>query len=129
MTPAKDILDRLDDVGVLGDFQGFVGREQPSPDEAVTIYDTTGTTPTQYDKKDERPACQVRVRAGSYDYPAAYEKIKEIRDYLATASFEISDYNYKTYIQNEPYFLEYDDNDRPIFTMNINIIREVIDNE
>ena len=129
MIPAENVKDRLIEKDILGGFRGFVGRKQPSPDEAVTIYDTTGTTPTQYDKKDERPACQVRVRAGSYDYPAAYKKIKEIRDYLATASFEISDYNYKTYIQSEPYFLEYDDKDRPIFTMNINIIREVIDNE
>jgi hypothetical protein len=56
------------------------GGEPPSPDTAITIYDTGGASPDTDEQDLLRPAFQVRVRAASY--PAAYAKQEAIRDLL-----------------------------------------------
>lgn len=57
------------------------------PDNAITLYDTSGTGPDTDDLNPVRVTLQVRVR--SRDYPTAYSKQIEIRNALIKAAFPI----------------------------------------
>lgn len=84
-SPAYDIALYLVSKGV-GAFGGnaqwaiSVSSEAADPSDVITLYDTGGTEPDTDELDLFLPTFQVRVRAA--DYTAAWNKQKQIRDFL-----------------------------------------------
>jgi len=133
MTVADDLVDLLTSrgVGVAGEnpsgWSLFVDKEPPSPDEAVTIYNTGGFEPNAKWLQDF-PTVQVRARGQKLNPTTVMAKILEIKDELLGISKRVI--NEDTYIGiwglSDIAFLKYDDEQRPIYVMNFRIVKEPI---
>lgn len=134
-SPAHDVAVYLADQGV-GTFGGNLGwsinvsREPDKPDRCVTLYDTGGAEAFA-EIKLFTPSFQVRVRAETGGYAAAYDKQAEIRDLLIDLQ------NTELGVSNETYYLGIwlegeiisvgrDDNDRHILTANYRAERQPV---
>lgn len=103
----------------------FVSKEPDTPDAAVTIYDGVGGPPDVQHRLDY-PGVQVRIRgARNNGYAAAYSLAEDIKLVLNGYAGKII--NSTTYVliraTTDILFLGYDDNDRPMFVINFDIIR------
>ncbi len=126
-SPAEDIKDVLESSAVgIGTFGTdlFVSKEPSEPDACTTIYDTPGQEPEAGYRYD-RPGVQVRVRGTAGGYQAAYAKIEDVKEALHGLGDET--WNGTRYVgiwaTGDPNFLGYDDNGRPIFTINFRVHR------
>lgn len=112
--------------GTAGGSTGWtirVSKEPTSPDDAITVYDTSGFVPDP-DNGVYHPSIQVRVRGNGY--AAAYAKAEEVRDILITpTSVDIGTTNYVNWWQQGSIeHIGYDDNDRALLVLNFNITRQ-----
>lgn len=128
-TPAKDTADYLVLSGVTEAFGGstdwsvYVGREPLLPANVVTVYDTGGPTGPLIDLR--RPSVQVRVR--SDDYEDGWVKANEILQTLVEPFEGVSVTDAKILmweLSSDITFIGRDDHDRPLFTVNFQILRD-----
>lgn len=129
MNPSSvDIKDMIEasDSGLILSFGTdlFIGSEPDKPDKCVTIYDMSGGTPARNFTL-LNPSIQVRVRGDEFGYLAAYALAESIRDFLHVKTLETI--NGAIYVgivaQGDIGLLKYDEQRRPIFTMNFEIWR------
>ena len=124
-----DIKDMLIDPSSLGLAFGTnlaIGKEQSSPDNFVTIFDTPGFPPDwTLDKVNDyyHSSCQILVRDNDYELGMAFAR--NIMVYLHGRVGEEWNGTLYTVIraQGEPSLLDWDQNNRPRFIINFNCQR------
>ena len=98
----------------------FIGQEPDIPDECITIYDRPGFAPENIIEVYDKPGFMVRIRGAKKDYSGAYNNAQDIKEYLHKMADETI--NATRYIgiwaEGDANFIGYDDNNRPIFTLN-----------
>lgn len=117
-------------VGTVGGASGWrvsISREATAPDTCVTVYDNGGSTPHPNWSLDELDI-QVQVRGDREGYRAAYDKVLEVRDVLLGRPTEnVNTTQYVGIIMRGDFnFIQYDDNERPVFTLNFIVWREPV---
>jgi len=120
----KDILEGTSSLGLTFATDLFVSEMPTTPDACVCIYDTGGEDP-EVNYTYERPHVQVRVRGDKGGYETAQELAQSIRDTLSgTADYTINGARYVgMWALGDVMFIEYDDNQRPEFTVNFRLHR------
>jgi len=102
----------------------FISVMPETPDACISIYDTPGYPPAANYVYDY-PAVQVRIRGAIWGYQDAWDKAKEVRDALHGLTNET--WNSTRYIQilceADIMFINYDDNNRPLLTVNFLVHR------
>jgi len=98
----------------------FIGQEPKTPNECVTIYDRPGFAPTPVAETYDQPGFMIRVRGNRNDYAGAYEIAQDIKAYLhKMASQSVGSTRYVQILaEGDSNFIGYDDNQRPVFTLN-----------
>ncbi len=125
--PSKDMKDILAGNSALAltvDTDLFYAEMPDTPDACVCIYDTPGF-PADPHQTYERPTVQVRIRGAKGGYDAAQLQGQAIRDLLNGLNEET--WNSARYIgiwaTGDVGFVYFDDNRRPVFTVNFRIHR------
>ena len=97
----------------------FIGHMPDSPDACVTIYDTGGTNP-QSGYEYHYPTVNIKVRGAVWDYTGAYSKAYSVYESLHDVTNETwnSTKYHGIWAMSDPFFLEYDEKMRPLFTIN-----------
>lgn len=127
--PSKGICDLLTAEGfVFGgstDWAMFIGQTVAEPDRCISVTDSGGRAPDPKWLLDY-PSVQIIVRGGPNDYEAAMNKVKQIKSILLGASSQVVNGDQWNHINlaGEPSLLGYDQNKRPEFVMNFNLIIE-----
>jgi hypothetical protein len=103
----------------------FIGSLFADPDRQVAFTDTSGQSPNPAWSLDY-PTFQVLVRGASREYLEAWTKAKEVKDVLlGIFSLTISGDRWDSVIMlGDIGFVHYDDNERPVFSMNFRCIIE-----
>jgi len=111
--------------GSTGDYSVFVGIRPNSPERAISIASFGGGSPNPKWLMDTVNA-QISVRAGIYEYQLASQKIQKIKDLLLGSTTQtIGGSKYVSFtMPNDVSFLQYDEDQRPIWRMDITCIRE-----
>ena len=127
-SPAVDIMEYLQSggVGTIGSSSGWSlnsSREPATPDTTVTLYDGVGSG-NDYEINLHSPSIQIRARGNNYR--VVYAKMDEIESYLlSTESFTVGSTRYVgAWNPGGIELIGYDENDRAIIVMNINLMRE-----
>jgi hypothetical protein len=108
----------------------FIGLMPDSPDDCIAIYEYAGSPPievlTDNDATLERPSVQVITRAGRNDYPTARTLIENARNSLTNITDStISGVRFLRVNQiSSINALGVDDNDRPRFSLSLQIVVE-----
>jgi hypothetical protein len=121
----KDILAGNSSLGLEYATNLFIASEPASPDECVTIYDTSGSMARALDADNKVYYSSIQVRVRNYDYEEAWDKVNDIREYLdANVGLKQGGTTYVSIrATSDPQFLERDENERFIFIINFEIIR------
>lgn len=127
-TPAHDTALFLAGLTGFGAFGGasswsvHVGREPLTPVNVVTCYDTGGAPGPLVDLR--TPTVQVRVRASNYD--AGWQKANEAYATLVQVTKQaVTDANILAWSPSgEVTYIGRDDKDRPLFTVNFEMLRD-----
>jgi hypothetical protein len=127
-SPSEDIKDMLlaeSDLALDFAKNLFIGKETPKPDNIVMIFDYSGRPPqiTMDNARYEYPSVQIRVRNNSY--PNGWDLANKI--YLSLHGRASETWNDSLYTvitcSSIPVFMEWDDNDRAHFIINVNLQR------
>lgn len=123
----KDILE-AGSIGTFGATSGWsirISREDGEPDQMITIYDTGGFESDPKNNIDQ-PTVQIRIRGNPQDYVNTRAKAMAIRALLhGPARQTVNGTVYVgIWLTGDIVFLRYDDNNRPIFTLNFRIVSE-----
>ena len=125
---AEDIKDMLVAVSALGltfATNLFIGKEEKTPRNCVTIFDTAGYAPDLglTNQGYERPSIQIRVRNG--DYTTGWNLIEEIKTSLHGRAQETWNGTLYSVIacSGGPAHLDWDDNGNARFIINFNLQR------
>jgi hypothetical protein len=120
----KDILAGTSSLALTFGTDLFVSQMPDTPDQCVAVYDTGGYD-QDADISYERPTVQVRVRGTKGGYVNAYSLTQNIRDTLhALANYTINGARYiAIWCQGDILSLGYDDNHRPLLSVNFLIHR------
>lgn len=115
-------------VGVFNATSGWsihIGREPVKPDTVMTIA-RTGGLPSNPAYLLDYPNIQVRVRGKASGYQAAEQKIRDIKDaLLGLPSQDLNGDRWVSITQlTDIVHIGFDDNDRPLFTVNLALIIE-----
>lgn len=108
----------------------FIGLMPSSPDACVALYEYAGSPPIEVmvsnDATLERPSVQVITRAGRNDYPTARTLIENVRNTLTGITDEtVSGVRFLRVNQiSSINALGVDDNDRPRFSLSLQIVVE-----
>lgn len=120
----EDIKDMLTDESSLGLTFGtdlFIAHEPESPDNCVTLYDTSGGRPdlSLQGGNYHRDTFQIRVRNNGY--AEAMAEVYRIMDFLQGKANEIWNGTYYSliYVYIPPFGLEWDDNNRAVVVLNM----------
>ena len=120
----KDILEGMSALALIFATDLFISEMPDEPDQCVCIYDTGGE-PAEVNYIYEKPTIQIRVRGAKGAYLATHELAQSIRDTLNGLNNET--WNGARYVgiwaMGDVLFINYDDNHRPIFTINFRIHR------
>ena len=106
----------------------FLGRLPDAPDSCVALYQTGGAAPDdQFGSaapQVERPSVQVRVRAD--DYATAEALASDVWGVLVlVANQTLTSTRYlRLAVDQSPFPLERDNQDRPVFVFNLEAIKE-----
>ncbi len=106
----------------------FLGRLPDAPDTCVALFQSGGSTPDdQFGSaapKVERPGVQVRIRAA--DYATAESLAAEVWGVLVlVANQTLTSTRYlRLAVEQSPFPLERDEQDRPVFVFNLEAIKE-----
>lgn len=130
-SPSEDLKDILEassaGTGLIFGTDLFVSHEPDGggvADKVVTVYDTGGGQPDTK-RNIKNPTVQVRVRGDVFGYQAGYSLAETVFDVLHTVLN--TTVNSTRYIQiiatSDINFLGFDDNKRPMWTINFSIIR------
>ena len=122
----KDMLVAESSLGLTFATDLFIGKEPSDPDDTVTIFDTMGfPDDLTMDATEiyERPSCQIRVR--SNDYLTGWNLAQGIKNSLHGRGQETWNGTLYTVIRSVggPAFLDWDDHDRALFSINFNLQR------
>jgi hypothetical protein len=126
-SPATDVIAYLatNGVGTVGATSGWslnLSKEPASPDTTVTLYDTGGFG-ADYDVNLYKPTIQIRVRGNGYS--SVYAKAQAIETLLiAPKGFTQNSFYVGAWNPGGFESLGYDENDRAIIVININLMRE-----
>lgn len=125
--PAEVLGDQLPDT-VVGGTTGwtlFTGKAPAEPHQAVTSFDTGGTSPWPSRLLDFN-AVQFQVRGNPGGYAEAYTKAREVKDVLlGLDSQDIgSDRWVSVTMAGDIAYVGEDDKDRPLFSLNFRCIIE-----
>lgn len=125
-SPADDVVDYLIAQGTVEGATGwkaFVNEMPAEPDQIVGVFEAGGGPPeTRIDMN--RPAVQIRVRAGRHDWPAARAKIKAVFDLLHKFSGALTGTYYVAIIAaGDVIPLGLDANDRPELAQTYSMMR------
>lgn len=125
--PSEDIKDILEGTSVLALTFGtdlFISEMPPTPDQCVCVYDTGGYDP-EVNYTYERPTIQIRVRGAKGDYIAAHALTQSIRDTLnGEHNYTINSARHiGIWTVGDVLFVGYDDNHRPLLTVNFRLHR------
>ena len=120
-----NLISQNSELGLIEEENLFVGREPPTPNDTVTLFDTPGGSPDlTFDKKSyERPSVQIRIR--SIDYETGWslaEKLKVLINGRANETLNNTFYAL-IMVSNGPFHLDWDNNDRARFIINVNLQR------
>lgn len=120
----KDVLEQTSSLGLTFATDLFVSEMPETPDASVGVYDTGGEDP-EVNYTYERPTIQIRVRGAKGDYDGAYDTIKSIADVLNGLVDEtVGSTRYVAiWQQSDIISLGYDDNRRPLLTVNFRMHR------
>ena len=114
-------------VGTTASWSVFKGREQPKPDQCITLFETGGNANQPHEGNMlDAPTFQVRIRGGTTTtgYPAARTKMAAARTALEGMTGTFSGRYYCQVVANsEPNSLGADDNNRPLLVMNFTALR------
>lgn len=102
-----------------------VGRRLQSPDTMIVVFDTPGENPNPKWLLDH-PHFQVVIRGAKDAYGAAWAKAKDVKDVVLGMEPQTVNGDLWDGIigQGDIFFLEYDDNNRPVFAANYKIFLE-----
>jgi len=131
MNPASrdicSILEGQSSLGLTFASNLFVGKEPAQPDNCVTVFDIPGMEPSlMIDGSSGNlfPSVQVRVRNNSYK--DGWDLIHNIENILHGIHSEV--WNGTEYLlieaTNNPFLLDWDDNNRARFVVDFNIYRK-----
>lgn len=104
-----------------------VGRLLDSPDELLAIFDTGGFSPNTKWQLDF-PTVQVIIRGGKDEYAEGYAKALSIKDALLgidPKEVETGVWWSGVTMLADIAFLKYDENSRPMFSVNFRIFQEL----
>lgn len=108
----------------------FIGLMPDSPDVCVALYEYSGLPPMEVFVNNsatiEMPSVQVMARAGRNDYPTGKALIESVRDVLTGITDEtISGVRFlRVNSISAINYLNNDDNDRPRFTLSLQVFME-----
>lgn len=127
-SPAQQVRSRLITLGVGsngGTWPIFVSQLTTAPDAQLAVYDTPGPPPNPKWLLDY-PTVMIHVRGDIDGYDAAIAKAKDIKDaLLGTDPIVIDGDRWDSVTMNgDINFLAYDDNKRPLISMNLGLIIE-----
>jgi len=122
----KDMLVAESSLGLTFATNLFIGREPSTPDDCVTIFDTSGLPPQLTLKQGEDyyyPSVQIRVRNNSFQ--TGWTLANNIMISLHGRSHETWNGTLYTviYCSSGPALLDWDDNNRARFIINFNLQR------
>lgn len=126
---SEDIKDMLDGESSLGLTYGtdlFIGKEPSTPDNCVTIFDTSSFPPMRaVDPTVKYYYSSVQIRVRNKRYLDGYAVARNIFDSLHNRAQEMWNGTLYTVIQaaGEPALLDWDGNNRPRFIINFNMNR------
>lgn len=111
--------------GGSADWAIYIGARPVTPNRSLTIADTGGTEPSPRWLLDF-PSAQIIVRGNEGDYKVARDKAQEVKDILlGTPSQDLNgDRWLHVNMAGEIGFIGFDDSDRPLFSLNFNLIIE-----
>ena len=128
--PSIDVKDELvtAGIGIFAASSGwgiYVSKMPSSPDQTITIFDRGGADPNPRFLLDNS-SVQIIVRGSVNDYVATYVKSQEIKDHLlGLGDVTLNGTRYVGFWQQgDIIHVGYDDNDRPLFSLNWRIVRE-----
>jgi len=103
----------------------FLSKMPSTPDKCVALFDTGGLAPYLIGVVLDRPTVQVKIRGKQGGYKDAYTVGESIKDFFEEQHDTII--NGTRYLQIYPMqdvvFLNYDELDRPLFTINFRMDR------
>lgn len=104
----------------------FLAQEPTNPDNTVTVFDTPGLPndlTLDKEEKYERPSVQIRVRNNNYQ--TGWALANNIKNTLHGRANETWGAAYYSLIEvvSDPSMLDYDNNGRPRFILNISLQR------
>ena len=120
--PSFDIAQMLIGDSIVSQDKVFVGSDPISLNATYAVVTDFGGRPNPKWLRDTYRV-QVRVRGRPNNYPEAYEMVRNIRDYLLGKSpTEVGIAIYKRFIiTSDIAFLGFDDNNKPVFSINFEI--------
>lgn len=128
MASPADVAASLVPTSVIGGSTGWsikIGKLVSSPDKVAVFYDTGGSSPNPKWSLDF-VTVQCIVRAPASQYNVGYDKIRQIRDSLL--GLESQDVGPDRWVSitcpGDAGFINYDDKERPTFSINFRIIIE-----
>lgn len=102
-----------------------ISKEPISPNTTITIFNTAGRPPNPKWLLDY-PSLNIRVRGSKGGYVNAEDKAKEVKDVLL--GFDSQDINGDRWVSvtmpGDLIFIGYDENERPMFSLNFRLIVE-----
>lgn len=129
--PSYDIVDMLVADGIVAKADTAFINKEPSaqalkvPDAFVVIYDSGGFDPEAAGKNFDKPTVNVRVKGRPGDFAGAQALIQSVKASLHQRTPETK--NSTRYLgiwqMGEIAFVEYDDENRPVFSANFRVHR------
>lgn len=123
----RDMLEADSSLGLVYATNLFIALIPPEPDYCVTLIDSGGNNPADR-YTEERSSVQIMMRGNKFKYIDAYNKIRQVKDYLCSLStaFNVV-WNETRYISihmiGDIISLGYDSNNRPLLSCNLSIRR------
>lgn len=107
----------------------YRGKEPLSPDTTITLYDYGGPVNPKWRQDEVR--VQARIRGNKNGYDEAWQKAKDVSKCLVGIPKQTINGTVYVgiWVVSDVTFSRYDDNDRPIFTVNFRVIREPTDDD
>lgn len=123
--PSQHLHDLIQAHITISGWQSFIGVMPDSPDRAIMITDTIGAEPNPKYLLDF-PRCQLLVRGNANGYLDTFREAKAIKDLLlGVPSQDINgDRLVSVTISGDQAFIGRDENMRPLFTTNFDLIIE-----
>jgi hypothetical protein len=121
--PSKDIIELMLQENVIE--RGFVGSDAIAiPETFVTAIDVGGTSNPRWLRDNSR--IHIRVKSQANQYMEGWEVTQKIKEFLlGKKPLKIGDVYYIRFvISSDVYLVSYDQNNRPIFALEIVVTRE-----